>query len=233
MKVLYCVSEVAPIVKVGGLGDVAGSLPKALARLGVDIRIVVPKYKEIDTKILRYYDAKKVGELGVEFAGKQEGVVVWQTVLPNSQILVYLLENDTYLSKNGHQAFAGTEKETERFAFFSKAIATWLNLLGSTRINTNMAATDMARQKRLSGRQHESTQIDWFPDLLHLNDWHTSLVPLFLSSNLSALPAGRYLPSLLTIHNLSYQGIAPLDLLEKLGLKTDFCKVLWLDPYLL
>ena len=191
MKVLFCVSECAPIIKVGGLGDVAGSLPKALARLGVDIRIVVPKYEDIKTA-----EIKKLGETGVEFGGRKEKVVIWETILPDSKVPVYLLENETYLSKNGHQAFAGTEKETERFAFFSKSIAELLIT-------------------------HNSSPIT-IPDLLHLNDWHTSLIPLLLSNI-------YHPPSVLTIHNLSYQGIGSLGLLDKLGLKSDSCRVLKWD----
>ncbi len=190
MKVLYCASEVAPIIKVGGLGDVAGSLPKALAGLGAEMEVVVPKYGEI-----KDYELKKKGELDVDFAGRREKVIVWQTALPNSQVPVYLLENEPYLSKDGHQAFAGTVGEIERFAFFSKAIASLIN--------------------RNSG-------LITFPDLLHLNDWHTSLVPL-LSSEACRLP------SLLTIHNLSYQGLASLELLKKLGLTQNSCRVLSWD----
>lgn len=196
MKVLYCVSECAPIIKVGGLGDVAGSLPKALQKLGVEISIVVPAYEEILTRINTNKDTKRHESFGVGFGGKEEKVVIWQTILPDSKVPVYLLENETYLSKDGHQAFAGTEKEIERFAFFSKSIATLIT--------------------------HNSKLITQ-PDLLHLNDWHTSLIPLLLPSKI------YHLPSIMTIHNLSYQGIAPLDFLEKLGLKPESCDVLRWD----
>lgn len=192
MKVLYCVSEVAPLIKVGGLGDVAGSLPKALARLGVDIRIIVPKYEEMRINEL---GIKKLEELTVNFAGQAEKTLVWQTTLPNSQVPVYLLENNTYLSQDGHSAFAGTVNEIERFAFFSKAIATFFPPAG------------------------RAGNFQW--DLLHFNDWHTSLVPLLL------LPDSP--PALLTIHNLSYQGIAPVDLLAKLGLSEQSCRTLKWD----
>src|SRR5581483_8978415 len=49
LKVLFAASEATPIAKVGGLGDVAGALPKALRRLGVDIRLVIPRYLGIET----------------------------------------------------------------------------------------------------------------------------------------------------------------------------------------
>ncbi len=196
MKVLYCASEASPIVKVGGLGDVAGSLPKALEKLGVEISVVVPKYEDIDEKILRDYDIKILNEMNVEFDGKDEKVIIWQTKLPDSGVLVYLLENKTYLSKDGHQAFRGNQEEINRFAFFSKSIA------------------------KLLSTKNPLFKIS--PDLLHLNDWHTSLIPLLLTKE-------SCLPTLLTIHNLSYQGIGSVGLVQKLGLFDNNCKVLKWD----
>ncbi len=168
----------------------AGSLPKALERLGVEIDVVVPKYGEIKNTQL-----EKRREITIEFAQALEKVIVWQTELPNSNVKVILLENEHYLSTGEHQAFAGTVSEIERFAFFSKAIV---------------------------GLITHHPQLITPPDLLHLNDWHVSLVPL-LSEEACRLP------SLLTIHNISYQGQAPLDLLQKLDLKTTSCRVLSWD----
>lgn len=198
MKVLYCASEVAPIIKVGGLGDVAGSLPKALVKLGIEIKIVVPRYE--DVKTLGYQETK-VTDFVVPFAGQTEQVFVWQTNLPKTTIPVLLLENNQYLSKNGHRAFTGTISEVTRFAFFSKAIAQLLKT--------------------------ENLELKTKFDLIHLNDWHTSLVPLLISN--SCPPSADHLPSLLTIHNLSYQGIAPVDLLQKLDLKAEACEFLKWD----
>lgn len=198
MKVLYCASEVAPLIKVGGLGDVAGSLPKALAKLGVEIKIMVPRYEDVKTPGSQEI---KVANFVVPFAGQAEQVFVWQINLPKTTIPVLLLENNQYLSKDGHQAFTGTVSEVTRFAFFSRAIAEYVKLqMGETNNRFN---------------------------LLHLNDWHTSLVPLLLSG--SCPPLTDHLPSLLTIHNLSYQGIAPVDLLQKLDLQVDACEFLKWD----
>ncbi len=192
MKVLYCASEVAPLIKVGGLGDVAGSLPKALAKLGVEMKIMVPRYE--DVKIPGSQEVK-VADLVVPFADQAEQVFVWQVNLPKTTIPVLLLENNRYLSKDGHQAFTGATSEVTRFAFFSKAIVEYVT------------------KSRF--------------DLIHLNDWHTSLVPLLWSGSCSS--SANHLPSLLTIHNLSYQGIAPVNLLQKLDLKADSCEFLKWD----
>ncbi len=173
MKVLYCVSEVAPIFKLGGLGDVAGSLPKALAGLGVDIRIALPFFSSIDRK--RYAVSQKpVDSFRFPYGENHgyESVSLYQTKIPGSHVPVLLFANARYLSQYVSQREYGTTIDTiARFSFFSEAIVFWL--LG-----------------------HKQTS-QWFPDIIHLNDWHVSLV--------AAVPS---IPkTLLTIHNLSYQGI--------------------------
>jgi starch synthase len=192
MRVLYCVSECAPIIKVGGLGDVAGSLPKALEALGVEVTIIVPHYKDVN--IFPGYGLKTLKEIKLNFAGKEEIVFLHQTILPDSRVKVYLLASDTYFSSTTHQAFTGTEDEVERFSFFSKAIAT------------------IIKEKALG----------WEVDLVHLNDWHTSLVSLLL-------PEQPKIPSVLTIHNLAYQGVASLELLTKINVDPKSCLALKWD----
>jgi len=120
LKILFIASECTPIAKVGGLGDVIGSLPKALKELGLDVRIAIPKYKIIDEKNypLRLIASEiKIGE---------ELVNIYQVFLPGSEVLVYLLENEKYFGENGiyfeKTAFVSSFKEIKRFLFFSQTV---------------------------------------------------------------------------------------------------------------
>lgn len=120
MKLLFVASECTPIAKVGGLGDVIGSLPKALKKLGCDVRIAIPGYRIIDAK--KYKTHLVVSNVKV----REESVNIYETFLPDSRVPVYLLENEKYFGENGvylaKSAFVDSFKEIQRFLFFSKAI---------------------------------------------------------------------------------------------------------------
>lgn len=125
MKVLYVATEVSPFIKVGGLGDVAGSLPIALHKLGVDIRIAVPRYKKLNTEDLKL---KKENEFSIIFNWKKEKVRVYKVFHPEAKVPVYFFENNNYLSNGGDYIVGNHKERVNRFAFFSKAVAEWLKI---------------------------------------------------------------------------------------------------------
>lgn len=186
MKVLITGYEVAPFFKRGGLGDVMGSLPKALDKIGVDCRIVVPYYIEIQENV----NAKRIGEFHVHFGGKEEEIGVYESKLPNSNCTVYFLGNRPAFSYKKHR---GKNGRVDQFAFFSLAVTHFIHYLS----------------------EHHK----WTADIIHCNDWHTALIPLILKQKLKL-----EIPTLLTIHNLNYQGIGSLKVLDMLDLKDEETK---------
>jgi starch synthase len=128
MKILVVASECTPIAKVGGLGDVIGSLPKALNQLGCDVRIAIPKYQIIDSK--KYKTHLVASHVKV----KEESVNIYESFLPDSRVPVYLLENEKYFGENGvylaKSAFVDSFKEIQRFLFFSQSVTEIINFLG-------------------------------------------------------------------------------------------------------
>ncbi len=187
VKVLIAAAECTPFVKVGGLGDVIGSLPKALHRLGVDVRVVIPYYEEISK--LKAQNSKLISKLKTKFGGTEE-VVVYESTLPDSEVPIYFLENEKYLSGGGvyfsKDAVAGSQEEIQRFAFFSKAVAEFAN-----------------------------NQFD----IVHCNDWHTGLVPGLIKSSKFKVQSSklRQPATVFTIHNLANQGFSDLSILKDFG----------------
>jgi len=110
MRVLYVAAEAAPLVKVGGLGDVAGSLPLALKRLGVDVRVAIPWYPEIDVQRWKVHEE---GNVGV-------------TTLGESDVPVYLLAREVFAETGEHKAIAGTKEEEAWFSGFSDCVVAFL-----------------------------------------------------------------------------------------------------------
>lgn len=122
LKILYASAEVAPVAKVGGLADVAGSLPQALHQLGHDIRLVMPAYASIDRN---EYSVTSIAESSFNFMGTPHQLGISQIKL-NKNVLLYLLENQKYF---GRPAVYGESDDLERFVFFSKAIIELPNLI--------------------------------------------------------------------------------------------------------
>ncbi len=123
MKILFAASECAPIAKVGGLADVVGSLPRVLKNLGLDVKIVIPKYEmareeEWNLKMVACFDLA------------EEKIFIWQGFLPKSDVLIYLLENKKYLSQGEIYSSSADFKGFERFLFFSKAVLEFFKKIG-------------------------------------------------------------------------------------------------------
>lgn len=121
-RVLFATAELAPLVKIGGLADVAGALPPALRRIGHDIRVIMPRYEQLDGQ----GTPERTGDhLTFPFAGTQETVGVLRTTLPDTDVPIILLDHPGRLSRG--KVYVGEPmQELERFVFFSRAVAEYI-----------------------------------------------------------------------------------------------------------
>ena len=182
MKVLYVASEAVPFAKTGGLADVAGALPPALVRDGVDCRVILPKYGAISEEIRSSMEHVYDGVLNVAWRDKFVGIDKY--VLDG--VTYYFVDNEEYYNREG---FYGYPDDAERFSFFCRAVLNFLPAL------------------------------DFWPDIIHANDWHAALVPVFLRLEHMDDPRYTGIKTLFTIHNLKYQGVFPKDVMtDVLGL---------------
>lgn len=179
MKILYAAAEVVPFVKTGGLADVAFSLPKALKKLGMDIRVILPKYKDIPKKFLDQMSLIKEFEVSLGDNKKYCGIYS----LEYQEIPFYFIDNEEYFKREG---LYGYWDDGERYSYFSKAIIEFMG------------------------------QIDFIPDVLHCNDWHTGMVMALLDSYYRKEAPFNKIKKVFTIHNLRYQGIFPKEILSNL-----------------
>lgn len=115
MRVLFVASEASPFIKSGGLGDVAGALPKALAQKGADVRVVIPKYKDINWQMkekLRF-----IKWFNVRVGWREQFCGVWEGFY--NGVTYYVLDNERYFGRDGLYGFYD---DAERFAFFDRAV---------------------------------------------------------------------------------------------------------------
>ncbi len=123
MHILFASSEVFPFAKTGGLGDVAGSLPKAISKLGADIRVVMPNYKSIPKE---YKDNMEfMGYIFVDLSWRHQYCGILKLV--HETVTYYFLDNEYYFGRN---ELYGDYDEAEQFTFFSKAVIEMLPLIG-------------------------------------------------------------------------------------------------------
>ncbi|MCL2361953.1 MAG: glycogen synthase GlgA [Defluviitaleaceae bacterium] len=187
LKILFVSSEVSPYSKTGGLGDVAGSLPKALRAKDIDIRVVMPKLGSIPPKHLE--GVRFVGAFNVHLSWRiQEAKILVQDPHGNGES-VYFIENDYYFAR---ECLYGYDDDYERFAFFTKAA---IEMLG---------------------------HINFKPDIIHFNDWHSGLGPTYLRGIYSSFKFYSSMKSLFTIHNLHYQGSFGRPVLWDIGLNDGY-----------
>ena len=115
MKVLFAASEAAPFIKTGGLGDVAGALPKALCEKGVDARVIMPLYQDIPEKWRSQMTFVKV--VWVPLAWRTQYCGVFR--IEHDGVTYYFLDNKYYFGRRG---LYGYFDDAERYAFFCKAV---------------------------------------------------------------------------------------------------------------
>ena len=122
LKVWFASSEVAPFAKTGGLADVAGSLPKALKQIDVDIRVVMPKYSLIDKKFTA--KAEFLGSCEINLSWRRQYCGVYK--LEHDGVIYYFIDNEYYFFR---EWFYGLHDDGERFSFFCKAMLEVLPLI--------------------------------------------------------------------------------------------------------
>ncbi len=115
MKVLFAASEAVPFIKTGGLADVIGSLPKALAKQGLDVRVILPKYESIPQHFVQKMESVAVFELQMGWRSLFCGILK----LEHEGIIFYFVDNEYYFKRNGCYGYGD---DAERFAFYCRAV---------------------------------------------------------------------------------------------------------------
>jgi len=183
MNILYLAAECVPFAKVGGLGDVAGALPKELEKLGNKVLMFLPKYGTIDENMVRAHCnvplQKTKIQYDIKIAGKKYACALWRAYN------IYFIENKNLFSNGG--VYDG-KNLLLKFSLFCHA-----SLEGAKKIGFK-------------------------PDIINCNDWHTALVSVILKTILKDDAFFKNTKTVLSIHNIGYQGEFPLGALPDTGL---------------
>lgn len=169
MKTLFVAAECAPFFKTGGLGDVAGALPKALKEKGTEIKVVLPFFTKMPQRYKDQLQDLISYDVYVGWRKQYCGVKYLQL----NGIDYYFLDNLYYFDR---PELYGYFDDGERFAFYQQAVIELME------------------------------KIDFIPDVMHLNDYHTSFIPCLLKEKYRWIQKFSKIRTVLTIHNIEFQG---------------------------
>lgn len=181
MKVLFAITEIGGLYKIGGLGDVGLELPLALINLGIEVELIIPKFHNLEfPQGYQHFQTNRLlfGDNLLEYRiinGKHPYY---------PELSINIVEENDYISSSQHD-------DAKRYGVFCLAVVDWLK------------------------------NSDLIFDIIHVNDWHTGLIPLMLKRN------QIFTKSIFTIHNILYQGIAPAGIARELNLPTSWSQLSW------
>ncbi|MBK7454216.1 MAG: glycogen synthase [Anaerolineales bacterium] len=184
INVLFLAAEAEPFIKVGGLGDVAGTLPRALRSISnddikLDVRLVIPHHPAVKA------DLKPLGMFSIKRGDSEIQIEASEAIL--NGMPVYFIGGEP-ISANGSVYSSNAKLDAEKYIFFS------------------LAALELPRQ------------INWQPDVIHANDWHTA-ISVYGSLTKRWEGGERHVASVLTLHNLPFMGPDSSSIIESYGLQ--------------
>ncbi len=190
MRILMAASEMAPFAKTGGLGDVLGALPEALAAAGHEVLVIIPRYQSIKLDGLR--TSHPEWTLSVSAGGSSQPLRLALVSHRKHKLSYGFVVHSRYFERAGLYVDPATGKDypdnDDRFAFFARSV---------------LAA---------------SREIGFQPDIIHCHDWQAALIPVFLREDKDPDDFFRFSRTVLTIHNLAHQGTFEADRFDNLGL---------------
>ena len=191
LRVVMVAAECLPFAQAGGLGDVLGALPAELEKRGVDVSVVIPRYRAIDLRKFGFQPYAIPRETAIHLGWEEMFYDVHVGTLPGSSVKVFLLGNDRFFDRDGIYVDPNTGRDyadqSDRWIFFNRAAIEFL--------------------------KYE------FPaaDIIHCHDHQTALIPAYLRRFYRRDGVFTDTQSIYTIHNLGYQGLFPREVIGRAG----------------
>ncbi len=192
LKILYAASEVVPFAKTGGLADVAGALPKQLKQLGHDVRVIMPKYSSIKETKFRLREVIRLRDIEVSVGDQTYQISIKSAFIPDTKVQVYFVEHGDLYNREG--------------------------LYTDPKTGESYSDNDVRYILLSRGALEIAKILYWQPEIIHVNDWQTALIPLYLKTLYKDDPFFNGTRTVLSVHNLGYQGIFPPSAVRLTGL---------------
>jgi starch synthase len=188
LRILYVASEINPFLQTSEVADFVRKLPQAMQERGMEIRILVPRFGLINERKNRLHEVVRLSGINIAVGEEEKPLVIKVASIPNAKLQVYFIDNEDYF----HRKSVFFDKEDnfhpdndERAIFFCKGVLETVKKLG------------------------------WAPDVVHCNDWMTSLIPMYLKTTLKNDPVFKNAKTVFTIYNNSFKFKFTEDIIEK------------------
>lgn len=194
IKIYFITAEISPFAETCALSDISRRVPIILNEEKHDIRLIMPKYGFISERKFILREVIRLKEIEVDMGGEKVITSIKSAFIPNTKVQVYFLDYPEYFKDCSHFLYRGSADKSyysdndRRFILFSKAALQALKYLY------------------------------WQPDIIHCNDWHTGLIPLFLKQLSEEDPFFKNIHTLFSISSLNRQVQFTMDSLKYAGL---------------
>lgn len=188
LRILYVASEINPFLKTTEVADFVRKLPQAMQERGMEIRILVPRFGLINERKNRLHEVVRLSGINISIGDEEKPLIIKVASIPNARLQVYFIDNEDYFQRK--YVFHDSNQKfyddnDERAIFFCKGALETVKKLG------------------------------WQPDIVHCNDWMTSLIPMYLKTTYKNDPIFKDSKTVFTIYNNSFDHKFDKSLLEK------------------
>ncbi len=188
LKILYVASEMNPFLQQTQVADFVRKLPQAMQEKGMEIRILVPRFGIINERRNRLHEVVRLSGINISVGEEEKPLIIKVASVPNAKLQVYFIDNEDYFQRK-FVFEDGNNKfypdNDERAIFFCKGVMETVKKLG------------------------------WAPDIVHCNDWMTSLIPLYMKTRYKKDPIFKNAKSVLSIYNTPFSYKFEADMLSK------------------
>lgn len=177
LRILYVASEINPFLQYSEVGNLIRKLPQAMQERGMEIRILVPRFGLINERKNRLHEVVRLSGINISVGDEEKPLIIKVASIPNAKLQVYFIDNEDYFQRKSvffDKANKFHTDNDERAVFFCKGVLETVKKLG------------------------------WSPDIVHCNDWMTSLIPLYLKTRYKKDPIFKGSKSVFTVYNNAF-----------------------------
>ncbi len=188
LRILYVASEINPFLQTSEVAELVRKLPQAMQERGMEIRILVPRFGLINERKNRLHEVVRLSGINIAVGEEEKPLVIKVASIPNAKLQVYFIDNEDYFHRKSvfyDKQNNFYEDNDERAIFFCKGVIETVKKLG------------------------------WPPDIVHCNDWMTSLIPMYIKTTYKNDPIFQNTKTVFTVYNKSFDYKFNGDLIKK------------------